>query len=110
MLYRLVNIWGRIYFGKLSWHKSHAAKQTVIPDLVTPDFPPAFLTDGNKGSFEAQNRKLAKVLRANNVPVKELYFPKDDGEVPHEYLFHPDDPLAQKALAEIIDFTNEYAK
>lgn len=104
MFRRLVDIWGRAYYGKFLWYKSKQAQQTIVADHVTPDFPATFLTDGNKGSFEAQNRKLGETLCKNNVSVQELYFSPEDGDIPHEYLFHLDTPQAQQALAEILAF------
>lgn len=104
MFRRLVDIWGRVYFGKLFWYKNAAARQTVIAEHLTKDFPPTFLTDGNKGSFEAQNRKLALSLKELNVPVEEVYFDLEKGEVPHEFLFHLHEQNSLYCMEKILDF------
>ena len=103
----LVDLWGRAYFGKLFWHRSRVAKETVIAPQVTKDFPPAFLTDGNEGSFEVQNRALGEALRRQNIPVKELYFAKDGGTVPHDYLFRLAEAPAREGLKELLSFLGE---
>lgn len=107
-LFRIViDIWGRAYFGKLRWYKSKESKQTVITYLLTADFPPTFLSDGNKGSFEVQNRKLADKLRDLKVPVEELYFDTENGEVPHEYLFHLHEENSQLCMNKILSFLDK---
>lgn len=103
----LVDLWGRAYFGKLFWHRSRAAKETVIAPHVTKDFPPAFLTDGNEGSFEVQNRALGEALRRKNIPVQELYFAKESGAVPHDYLFRLAEPPAKQGLSALLGFLRE---
>lgn len=107
----VVDLWGRAYYGKVRWYKSAAARETVVPNYVTAAFPPAFLTDGNKGSFEAQNRRLAACLREKGVEAEELYFdPKDYGDVPHEYLFHLADETSRQCMERMIDFLDRQTK
>ena len=103
----LVDLWGKAYFGKLLWHKSRAANETVIAPHVTKDFPPAFLTDGNEGSFEVQNRALGEALRRKNIPVRELYFERENGAVPHNYLFRLAEAPAKKGLSALLSFLHE---
>ena len=105
---RLVDIWGRAYFRKLLWTRSRPAKQTVICSHLTDAFPPTFLTDGNKGSFEVQNRKLAKALKERGIPVEELYFDPEQGDVPHEYLFHLHEANSQLCMSRIGTFLDKY--
>ena len=103
----LVDLWGKAYFGKLFWHRSRAANETVIAPHVTKDFPPAFLTDGNEGSFEVQNRALGEALRRKNIPVRELYFERESGAVPHDYLFCLAEASAKKGLSALLSFLHE---
>ena len=103
----LVDLWGKAYFGKLFWHKSRAAKETVIAPHVTKDFPPAFLTDGNEGSFEVQNRALGEALRRKSIPVQELYFAKEGCTVPHDYLFRLAEAPAKQGLSALLIFLRE---
>lgn len=101
-------IWGRAYFRKLLWIRSRPAKQTVICSHLTDAFPPTFLTDGNKGSFEVQNRMLAKALKERGISVEELYFDPEQGDVPHEYLFHLHEANSQLCMSRIGTFLGEY--
>ncbi len=103
-LLRLIDIWGRLYFGGIRWHQSKREQQANIILQANADFPPTFLTDGNKGSFETQNRKLADKLRSVSVPVEELYFDESYGEIPHEYLFHLHEETSQIAYKRICEF------
>lgn len=100
----LVNIWGRMYFGGIRWHKGKKEKQANVILQANASFPPTFLTDGNKGSFEAQNKKLAEKLKSCGVSVEELYFDDSYGEVPHEYLFHLHEETSQIAYKRICEF------
>ena len=65
------------------------------------------MTDGNHISFGSQNAALGKKLAENKVIVKELYFPAEEGNVEHEYLFRLDEPRAQAALEDIALFLHE---
>ena len=103
----LVDLWGKAYFGKLFWHKSRAAKETVIATHGTKDLQPAFLPDGNEGSFEATNRALGEALRRKNIPVRELYFERESGAVPHDYLFCLAEASAKKGLSALLSFLHE---
>lgn len=104
----LVDVWGRAYFGKIAWYRSKKASQTIISEHITTMFPPAFLTDGNKGSFEIQNKKLAKKLNECGIPIRELYFDPVYGDIPHEYLFHLHEQSAQLCMQQMIDFLKEF--
>lgn len=103
----LVSLWGQAYFGK-GWKKGAFARQSVIADWVTEDYPPTYITDGNSFSFEMQGRRLGEALRECGVPVRERYFnPGDCGEVPHEFLFLLERSDAQQVYGEIVDFLKE---
>lgn len=105
----LLSLWGRAYFGMGGWAASKQARQTVVANWVSPDFPPSYITDGNHMSFEAQARRLAQALRAKGVPVEERYFDRDTyGEVPHEYLFLLQREDARQAYQDIVSFLHSH--
>lgn len=54
---------GWSYLGKKHWQGTELAKLMTVRQFVTEDFPPAYITDGNTFSFEAQGRALAEELR-----------------------------------------------
>lgn len=101
---------GRAMFRGRPWHKSKGCKQSITADHVTAAYPPAYITDGNSGSFEVQGRRLGDALRRCGVPVTERYFDPAEGEVPHEYLFHLADETAQLGLGDIIKFIETYRR
>lgn len=105
-----VNVLGRAMFGGRKWFESERCKQSVTANYVNDNFPPTYITDGNNGSFEIQGKFLASRLRANNVTVKERFFPLADGLVNHEYLFQLDENVAQVGMNDIIEFLGEINK
>ena len=104
---KLLPIFGRAYYGKGKWWKGERFSASKTLDFITPEFPPAFLTDGNHVSFGSQNAALGKELAKNGVRVEELYFPAEEGNVEHEYLFRLDETRAQAALEDIALFLHE---
>lgn len=93
--------WG--YFGTKKWSTIDALAPTTITNYVTSDFPPAYITDGNKLSFELQGRALAEKLSAKGVPVITRFF-EPATETFHEYQFMLDTKPAQLALADTLTF------
>lgn len=101
---------GRAMFGGLPWYKSAGCRQSTTALHITPDYPPAYITDGNTISFEVQGRRLGEALRAQGVPVAESYFDLAQGEVQHDYLFSLADEHAQLCLEDIIRFIEQYRR
>jgi hypothetical protein len=67
---------------------------------VTPDYPAAFITDGNDGSFEPDARKLEAQLKAKGVYVDALYYLTAHGKIGHEYQFDFSIPESMNAISE----------
>lgn len=93
--------WG--YFGSKKWATGDALAPTTIANYVTAQFPPAYITDGNKLSFEAQGKALAEALAAQDVHVKTRFF-EPAVETFHEYQFMMDTEPAKLALQDTLDF------
>lgn len=104
----LLSVWGRAYFGARRWVRSPAAAQTVTINQVTGAYPPTYITDGNRFSFEVQGRRLGDALRAVGVPVAERYFAPEDGPVDHEYQFLLATPQARLAYEDMHAFIGRY--
>ena len=94
---------GWSYLGKRNWTSSREAKLTVIKNYVTEAFPPTYITDGNRYSFENQGRALAAALRQKGVPVKSLFF-SSEKNVNHEYQFDLKDPEARMCYDGVCEF------
>ena len=99
--------WG--YFGSKKWATGDALAPTTIANYVTTHFPPAYITDGNKLSFEAQGKALAEALTAQNVYVKTRFF-EPAVETFHEYQFMMDTEPAKLALEDTLDFLETIQK
>jgi len=77
----------------------------ALPDHVTGDFPPAFVTAGNGDPLLGQSERLASRLKAVGAPVETLFFAKD--HVPalgHEYQFDLDSAAGQQAFGRTVAF------
>jgi Esterase/lipase len=74
------------YFGTRDW-VGRFARQATIANHVTAAFPPAFISDGNTGSFEKHARELAEVLEEKGVAVETYFIPLEKEKTPHEYQF-----------------------
>ena len=91
------------YFGTPNWAETFG-REATLANHVTDGFPPAFISDGNTGSFEKQGRAFAEDLRRNGVEV-ETYFPPSDFEVTgHEYQFIMNTPAGMESFRRTLDF------
>ena len=108
MLRLFISRIGWSYFGKKRWEKLPLAETVNIPDFVTADFPPAYITDGNHVSFESQGRRLAQTLRSMGVPVKDRFFEAEDGVVNHEYQADLSSENGMKCYKDTVAFLSEY--
>ncbi len=98
---------GQSYLGERQWQESDRTKYLHIASWITPDCPPVYITDGNSGSFEAQGRRLGDALRRLGVPVSERYFPKEAGEIPHEYQMDLAGPEGAACYQDTLEFLND---
>ena len=97
------------YFGSKDW-ADRFAYQATIPNHITKDFPPTFITDGNSMSFEKHGRNLADVISRNGVPVETYFIPIEVSEAVHEYQFIMDTPESREAFLKTVAFIEKYTK
>jgi acetyl esterase/lipase len=83
----LVRQLGWAYFDIRRWRDTPQAIQASTAENVTPDYPAAFITDGNDGSFEPDAKKLEAKLKEKGVHTDSLYYPAEHGKIGHEYQF-----------------------
>ncbi|MCG7408936.1 alpha/beta hydrolase [Paenibacillus sp. ACRRX] len=96
------------YLGTKNWQETEEANLVSVVHHVNEQFPPAFITDGNKGSFEDQGKELAAKLVAQQVEVDTLFFAKDVYETGHEFQFKLDTPPGQQALQATLAFLQKH--
>ena len=104
----VLNQLGWSYLGDKDWLNSDAVRQADVVSHMTPDFPPAYVTDGNTFSFESHGQALVKVLQQHKVPVHSRFFDKADGVTEHEYQFKMDSEAGQLAFADSLRFLKQY--
>lgn len=97
------------YIGKRNWQDTEEVKQASVVHYVNENYPPAFITDGNTGSFEDHGKELADKLTEHHVEVKTLFFSKNDIETGHEYQFKLDTEPGKKAWEETLFFLKKYS-
>ncbi len=98
---------GWSYLGRRQWQGTPQAEAANIRNYVTGEFPPAFITDGNTGSFETQGKTLAGALENAGVRVKSLFFPVGEGQINHEYQFQMDQPQGRRCYEQVLIFLKE---
>lgn len=76
---------GQAYFDCSSIPGNADAKQANIITHVTKDYPPVFMSDGNKVSFPYQARELSARLDELNVPHTLNIYPVEEGALFHDF-------------------------
>ena len=95
------------YFGTTDWSKDFA-HQATISRHITESFPPTFISDGNRLSFEEHGRELADALRGSGVPVETCFIPIDTERTAHEYQFIMNTPAGKESFRQALKFLQEY--
>ncbi|SCB02642.1 Uncharacterized protein BWINRA5_06124 [Bacillus mycoides] len=99
---------GWAYLGRKNWEGSLEVKIASILNHVTKKYPPAFITDGNTGSFEDQGKALASALQSKGVSVDSLFFDKDvSGELAHEFQFKMNTQAGLKTFNKVLEFLSK---
>ena len=91
------------YFGAYDWREQYGNLAT-LKHHVTSDFPPAFITDGNTGSFERDGKDLASALQNLRVPVTSFFINIADGKAGHEFQYDMQSPKAEEVFARTVQF------
>lgn len=90
----------RCYFGA----DAAVWKKADVVEHLTEDFPPAYITDGNHGTFEVQAKRLDQLMTTLGIR-HECYFMPTTGErVSHGYDCFLNNPAAEKNLERIVAF------
>ncbi|WP_241139197.1 alpha/beta hydrolase [Bacillus mycoides] len=99
---------GWAYLGKKNWEGSSEVKIASILNHVTKKYPPAFITDGNTGSFEDQGKALASALQSKGVSVDSLFFDKNvSGELAHEFQFKMNTQAGLETFNKVLAFLSK---
>lgn len=100
-------IWA--YTGDRNFLANARLELASLPQHVSGNFPPTFITAGNADPLEVHSRTMAAGLQQAGVPTQTLFYP--DGYEPalgHEYQFELATPAAQHALDEMLGFLDRH--
>lgn len=93
------------YSGTKDFLNNRDFKSASIINYVTKEFPPVFISVGNKDPLEPQSRQLARKLTRLNVYVDSLFFAEDYmPELSHEYQFDLELDASKTALSRVKQF------
>lgn len=100
---------GWAYIGTYNWEEAPALTEISMLQRPPEKFAPTFITDGNKNSFDTQGRRLAALL-SRRVPVRDIFYDKDEIPVEHEYQFQMDKPAARQTFRSLTAFIDTYSR
>lgn len=96
------------YFGTKDFLRDERMKEFSVIHNMTRDFPPMFVSAGNKDPLLEQSKILADTGERLGVSVRTLFFAQDHAPgLGHEYQFNLDTAAGQEALQRSIDFILE---
>ena len=100
---------GWAYFGSSNW-SNEKDKEATIKHHLTTRFPPTFITDSAKASFDKQGKELAEELEKAQIPVTSYFPTADVGKTEHEYQFRMDTPAGAECYKLTLRFLETYMK
>jgi acetyl esterase/lipase len=87
------------YSGKRDWRDAKGFETFSVPNYLTPEFPPTFISVGNGDPLAPQTMLMDRKLREQGVAVDSLFFAKDyQPSLGHEYQFNLDTKAGKEAL------------
>ena len=95
--------------GKKKWQNEPEVEEASIAEHLTANFPPSFITDGNKLSFPEQAKTLDKQLNRLGIEHETLFF-EDSPDLGHEYQFDFTKKEALIAFEQVIHFIHKQLK
>jgi acetyl esterase/lipase len=101
---------GKVYFGHGNLKKNANAIEGNVISYVTENYPPAFITDGNSGTFMKQAQKLADRLSELGVAYELNFYDKKDAKLGHGYESTLNSEQAKDNLAKMNAFLDRYTK
>lgn len=88
-------------------HDADFLKKISPIQHITPNYPPVLISGGNKDFLtETQSYPFVQVLKANQVPVKEIFYPESKTWLIHEYQFYMGKKKASRPLNRHFNFCN----
>lgn len=80
-------------------------KQISPIQHITPNYPPVLISGGNKDFLtDSQSLPFVQILKANQVPVKEIFYPESKTWLIHEYQFYMGKKESQQTFQQTLEF------
>jgi acetyl esterase/lipase len=80
-----------------------------IPDHITPDFPPAFITVGDADRLEPQSIELIRSLERNGIVVDAHLFTGTNAHLGHDFMMDLQTQPAQQIMEKALKFLKRYS-
>lgn len=96
------------YFDHKDWKDMVDDNGANFLPYITSDFPPTYLTDGDKDSFLDQANKVEALFLEKQIEVSALLW--KDGDHPHEYQFHLDNEAGLQNFDRVLAFLTTYQR
>ncbi len=80
-----------------------------IPDFVTSDFPPTFITVGDADVLEPQSIELIQALNHNGVEVESHLFTQSHARLGHDFMMDLATQPAQQILEKALEFLKRHS-
>lgn len=100
----------RAAFQKADYATTDAAHLGSVLEHVTADFPPTYASDGNLGSFGAQNKDLVAKLQELGVPVDCNFPGRDVATLVHIWDLNTSSELGAENFARTVAFMDNNMK
>ncbi len=97
----------RAYSGHKNFKRNSFFGLGSVIHHIPVNYPPTFLSVGNKDILKPHTYELAQVLSNKGVRVDSLYFESADVSLNHEYQFNLDDESGKVALERTVAFLNK---
>lgn len=106
---KVMQVFVRAYSGRMDFMEHPLIQYASIPDYVTADFPPTFITDGNYDPLLPHSMILTKALREAGVTVDSLFFKREYRPLLlHQYQFNLNTEAGQLCFRRILEFIKQY--
>lgn len=94
------------YIGRRDFAEDPCARWASVPDNVTTDFPPTFVTTGPWDNLGAHSHSMVAAMRAIGADVETLFFPRatTPRSVAHEYQLDLNTAEGRTAMRHLVAF------
>lgn len=99
-----IDLFMKSYTGVSKWEKNFKnITEMSTANQVTSQYPPTYLSVGDKDPFMSQNETFARKLEAKEVPVDTFFFDGSHG-LKHQYQFHLEKPESKENIKQVLSF------